>query len=448
MIKFLLLILGLSLNVYGADKYPTMKDEYQNIEDMINKLESDIEPPSQANTPKETPPPIKEFVVPVTQPKVVETKVVEPKVVEPKNIETKTIEPKVVETKAVEPQIVEPKVVEPKIVETKVVEPKVVETKAVEPQIVEPKVVEAQKIEPQFSAPQVIEPQIMEPQQIAQPQVAEPQVIEPQFVAPQIAEPQIVEPKIVEAQKIEPQVVAPQVTETKVSGIKSYIDEKSGKNYKKQIKIREGLKGTSVYESTSRSNDVDKEGVYHFAYMPPVNTDGFNEEGVYDGKVGHFVFNVYGDYVLYYKALQNRNTWGADFQIGGQFDIKPFALALMMDGSMRGANATHVKLYGIGPRLRASYRFNSWVYPFIEGGLEFAKLENKSQWVKPFTVLGGGAMFRLGKVDRKAEINLHKDFNVSQILFVISAEILTSPELSVETPDCALIKAGLAIEFF
>ena len=390
MMKFLLLILGLSLNLYSAEKYPPMKDEYKNIEDMINKLESDIEPPVD-----------KVAVGTANQNAVVSESRVEFKTEET----TEVLEPQVSKVPVAELKTPEP------VAEVKTPEP-VVETKVVEP-VTEPKKIEPVK---EFASP------VSEPVSSPEP-----------------------EPVIAETQRItETQATITAPTEE----IKSYIDEKSGKKYTKQVKIRESLKGTSVYESASKGNEIEAPGVYHFAYMPPLNTEGFNDEGVYDGKLGHFVFNIYGDYTLYYKAFQNRNTWGADVQLGGQFDINPFALAILMDASVRGANTKGVKLYGIGPRLRASYRVNSWIYPFLEGGVEFAKLENKSKWVYPYTVIGGGVMFRFGKIDRKSEVSLHKDFGVSQMLFVIAGEILTSPELNVDTPDCALIKAGLAIELF
>jgi len=234
--------------------------------------------------------------------------------------------------------------------------------------------------------------------------------------------------------------------------IKSYVDEKPGKKYNKQVKIIQGLSGPSGsgYEPTTRETSLDRTDVYDFAYTPPFNMEGFNNEGVYDGKYGHIVFSIYGDYVSYYKdsATRTRNTWGGDVQLGGQFDLSPFALALLMDGSVRGANTKGAKLYGVGPRIRASYRANSWIFPFLEGGVEFAKVEKMSAWVSPFTIIGGGVMFRFGKVDRKSEYSLHRDYGITQMLIIIAVDAVTSPQSNVNTPSCALIKAGFSFEMF
>ncbi|MCX6112675.1 MAG: hypothetical protein NTY22_05250 [Proteobacteria bacterium] len=308
--RLLLLISFLSLSVFGTEKYPPMKDEVKNIEDMINKLESDVEPASS--------------------------------------------------TQAVVPAAVSQPVKNPQPVKTVDV----------------------------------------------------------------------------------PSVPADQ------DEIKSYVDEKPGKKYNKQAKIIQSLSGSSVYESGTRNIPTDRNDVYYFAYMPPIDTEGFNKEGVYDGKFGHIVFTACGDYVIYYRASQTRNTWGADVQFGGQFDISPFALAILLDGSVRGANTKGAKLYGLGPRLRASYRANSWIFPFLEGGVEFAKLENMDNWVSPFTVIGGGVMFRFGKVDRKSEISLHRDYGVAQMLLIIAIDVVTSPQSNINTPSNVLAKAGVSFEFF
>ncbi|MEI6080778.1 MAG: hypothetical protein WCQ53_09115, partial [bacterium] len=105
-------------------------------------------------------------------------------------------------------------------------------------------------------------------------------------------------------------------------------------------------------------------------------------------------------------------------------------------------------IYGIGPRVRASVRLWQWVFPYMELGLEFAKLESLNHWTYPYSVVGGGFMFRLGKFDRRAEISLHQDYNVSQILAIIGIDIRTSPDLNIDTPDCAIIKVGLSAELF
>ena len=232
--------------------------------------------------------------------------------------------------------------------------------------------------------------------------------------------------------------------------IKSYVDEKPGKKYNKQVKIIQGLSGPSGsgYEPATRETSLDRTDVYEFAYTPPFDMEGFNDEGIYDGKYGHIVVAGIADYNIYYKASQTRNAWGAEVQVGGQFDISPFALAILIDGAARGANIKGAKLYGIGPRFRASYRANSWIFPFLEGGVEFAKVENMSQWVSPFTVIGGGVMFRFGKVDRKSEYSLHRDYGIAQMLIIVAIDSMTSPEKNVNTPSSALIKAGLSFEFF
>ena len=327
--KILLLISFLSLSAFCSEKYPPMKDEVKSIEDMINKLESDVDPvPEQAAS---------------------------------------TVQPQQVST----------------------------EVKA-------SSTVSAVSSEPVATATQVVAP-----------------------------------------------VPTPSVSPS-TDEIKSYVDEKPGKKYNKQIKIIQGLSGPSGSgpESAPRETSLDRTDVFDFAYTPPFNMEGFNEEGVYDGKFGHLVFSIYGDYASYYKVPQTRSAWGVDVQVGGQFDLSPFALAILMDGAARGSNVNGAKIYGVGPRIRASYRANSWIFPFLEGGVEFAKVEKISAWVSPFTVIGGGVMFRFGKVDRKSEYSLHRDYGIAQMLVIIAVDAITSPQRNVNTPSCALVKAGFSFELF
>ena len=230
--------------------------------------------------------------------------------------------------------------------------------------------------------------------------------------------------------------------------IRSYVDEKPGRRYKKQSKIIQGVSGTSEFTPPDRDPALESEDIYHYAYMPAVDTRGFNDKGVYDGKFSHFVVTIFGDRVINYKATVNRIGWGGDVQVGYQFDLSPFAIEALIDAGVRASNVKHVNIYGIGPRVRASVRLWQWVFPYMELGAEFAKLESLDHWTYPYSVVGGGVMFRLGKFDKRAEISLHQDYNVSQILAIIGVDIRTSPQLNIDTPDCAIIKVGLSAELF
>jgi hypothetical protein len=356
--KFLLLISLLSLNAF-SEEYPPMKDEYKNIEDMISKLENDVQTQDDGTNAN-----VGEKANAAT---------------------TNTASAKAVPAKAVP------------VKKTDVV---VVQTQAV--------------------------------------QAPEATVV---AVAPEPAA--TPKPEPVTIAQSQPSSDLPQQDE-----VKSYIDERPGKKYNKQVKVIEGLSGPSVYTAPTRDSAIERDDVYHYSFMPPTSNDGYNEDGIYDGKFGQFVLTVFGDYVLHYKGTTNRNTWGGDVQLGWQFPLEPFAIAILLDGGVRGSNTPGVKMFGLGPRVRASVRASSWIFPYLEGGLEFAKLESMNRWVYPYTVISGGVMFRFGKADRKAEWSLHRDYEVAQVLLIIGGDILTSPELNAMTPDNALIKFGISVEFF
>ena len=232
------------------------------------------------------------------------------------------------------------------------------------------------------------------------------------------------------------------------ASVANYIDENPYKTKTKEFAISRSLAGTSSYSSPSRDIDMDRDDVYHYSYMPPLSGEGYDEEGAFKGKFGHLVFTVYGSYVIYYKGTANRSAFGCDVQLGWQFDLTPVAIALMVDGGVKGSNVPGSNMYVLGPRVRVAVRVTEWLFPFLEGGLEFGKVENMSNWVYPFTVIGAGFMFKVGSLDRKAEYSLYRDYQVSRMLVIVAGEIITSPELNTVTPDSGVIKVGLSIEFF
>jgi opacity protein-like surface antigen len=356
--KFLLLISLLSLFSLNAfsEQYPPMKDEYKNIEDMITKLEKDVQPADTKST---------------------DTKPAAAKV------ESATVTQAPAPVAATVPEATPAPVAK-------------VKAKA-------------------------------KPVTVAQAPAPAPEATPAPIITPET-----------QSNKVLPQH----------DEVRSYIDERPGKRYNKQLKIREGLSGPSVFTPSTRNPSLDSEDVYHYSFMPPTSNEGYNEEGIYDGKFGHFVITVFGDYTLYYKGTTNRNTWGSDIQLGWQFPLEPFAIAIILDGAVRGSNTAGTNVFGIGPRVRASVRVNTWIFPYLEGGLEFAKLESMNRWVYPYTVVGGGVMFRFGKADRKSEFSLHKDYDVAQVLLIVGGDILTSPELNATTPDNAVVKFGISVEFF
>ncbi len=228
----------------------------------------------------------------------------------------------------------------------------------------------------------------------------------------------------------------------------NYIDESPYKTKTKELAISRGLMGTSSYSSPSRDIDMDRDDIYHYSYMPPLSGEGYDEDGAFKGKFGHFVVTVYGNYVLYYKGTANRSTFGGNVQLGWQFDLTPVAIALMVDGGVKGSNVPGSNMYVLGPRVRVAVRVAEWLFPFLEGGLEFGKVESMSNWVYPFRVIGAGFMFKVGSLDRKAEYSLYRDYQVSRMLVIVAGEIITSPQLNTVTPDSGVIKAGLSVEFF
>jgi opacity protein-like surface antigen len=228
----------------------------------------------------------------------------------------------------------------------------------------------------------------------------------------------------------------------------NYIDEKPYKQAVKEASIKGSLSGPSNFSSPSRDVDMDRDDVYHYSYMPPLYGDNYDESGAFKGAYGHLVFTVYGSYVIHYKAVSNRSTFGGDVQLGWQFDLSPVAIAILADAGVRGSNISGSSIYTLGPRARITVRVNEWFFPFLEGGVEFGKVESMSNWVYPYTVLSGGFMFKIGRLDRKSEYSLYRDYNVARMLIIVAGDIITSPELNPNTPDSGLIKVGLSIELF
>jgi opacity protein-like surface antigen len=228
----------------------------------------------------------------------------------------------------------------------------------------------------------------------------------------------------------------------------NYIDEKSYKLTAKEASIKDSLSGPSNFSSPAREVDMDRDDVYHYSYMPPLKGEEYDESGAFKGSYGHLVFTVYGSYVIYYKATSNRSAFGGDVQFGWQFDLSPVAIALLVDAGVRASNISANNIYTLGPRARVTIRANEWFFPFLEGGVEFGKVESMSNWVYPFTVFAGGFMFKIGSLDKRSEYSLYRDYSVSRMLIIVAGEIITSPELNVNTPDSGLIKVGLSLELF
>jgi hypothetical protein len=228
----------------------------------------------------------------------------------------------------------------------------------------------------------------------------------------------------------------------------NYIDEKSYKLAAKESSIKDSLSGPSNFSSPAREVDMDRDDVYHYSYMPPLKGEEYDESGAFKGTYGHLVFTVYGSYVIYYKSTNNRSAFGGDVQLGWQFDLSPVAIALLINTGVRGSNTIRNNIYTLGPRARFAVKLNEWLFPFLEGGIEFGKPENVSNWVYPFTVFGGGFMFKIGSLDKRSEYSMYRDYNVSRMLIIVAGEIITSPELNTNTPYSGLIKVGLSLELF
>lgn len=429
--RILLLISFFAINAYSQQQqYPPIKDEYQNIEQMLNKLEGDVnaDPAAKAQAAKPQ----------VAKPQVAKTQAVAqaPEATPPAAVATQP-----------SPTTPAPAPVTPAAV-AQAPEKEATQTcQCNTQQAGVKKGVHKKKKCTSLKCTAMKKTAKKSPKKIAKTKavdvVAEPAPVKTQ--EPAKVE-QATEPAVEE--KIEPTAEVLAYSPVTEDGVKAYVNERSNKNYLKQKKIAEGLGGPSKYTVPTRYDTEAGRQVYHYAYMPPVSDEGYNKEGIYEGKYGQIAAALYGSYDIMYKGFTNRRTYGFDIQLGWQIPLDPFAIAILVDAAARGTNDAGKKLFALGPRVRGSYRVCSWFFPFLELGIEFSKLEQLDHFTYPYRVLGGGFMFRLGRVDRKAEFNLHKDYEVSKMSLIIGGDIITSPNLNPTTPDSALIKFGLGIDLF
>ena len=196
--------------------------------------------------------------------------------------------------------------------------------------------------------------------------------------------------------------------------------------------------------ATVPSND----DVYQYAYSPkddkPVNYT--KEDGERNaGDPGNFVASIYGEFINYVSGSKSKG--GISLDLGPQFNFSKYlSLALTASIGTREGNEEHNNLYPLGLRVMPKVRVLSWLFPFLEGGVETAKVA-KGGWESPFWIFGGGLMFNIGSIDRRSEYNLYKATSIRRTFFVFAVDKISAPVITSATPDSYIIRIGMSLEF-
>ena len=200
--------------------------------------------------------------------------------------------------------------------------------------------------------------------------------------------------------------------------------------------------------SSPISAPVEQGDIYYYSYSPKddkaVNYIKDSEE-ILAGQPGSFVFTFNGEFINYNKGSKSRG--GASIEFGPQFVLcKYMSFTVTASLGAREGNEEKNNLYPIGFKLAPRFRVLSWLFPFIEGGAEFAKVA-KGKWESPFWVLGGGFLFNLGAMDKNAEYNFNKSAFVRRTLIIAAFDKIKSPDVKISTPDAYIFRLGFSLEF-
>jgi len=197
--------------------------------------------------------------------------------------------------------------------------------------------------------------------------------------------------------------------------------------------------------SSSKKGDV-----YGYAYYPKdAEDESYNyskaEGNVKAGQPGDFIFSIYGELLNYKSGSSNKG--GGGVELGVQFNIwKYMSLALTGSIGAREGNEHKNNLYPLGLRLAPRFRILPWLFMYVDGGAEITKVA-KGDWEHPFWVFGGGLMFNLGSMDKKAEYNFNKASSVRRTLLIVGLEKIESPNVTTATPHAMALRMGLSLEF-
>lgn len=198
-------------------------------------------------------------------------------------------------------------------------------------------------------------------------------------------------------------------------------------------------------QSSSKKGDV-----YEYAYYPKESEDeSYNyskaEGNVKAGQPGDFIFSIYGELLNYKSGSSSKG--GGGVELGVQFNLfKYMSLALTSSIGAREGNEHKNNLYPLGLRLAPRFRILPWLFMYVDAGAEIAKVA-KGDWEHPFWVFGGGLMFNMGSMDKKAEYNFNKASSVRRTLLIVGLEKIASPNVTTATPDAIALRMGLSLEF-
>jgi hypothetical protein len=178
----------------------------------------------------------------------------------------------------------------------------------------------------------------------------------------------------------------------------------------------------------------DMSGVYHYGYLV--------EEEDKSGEPGRFVVSFMGEAASFDSS---KSKAGLSIELGYQIPFRLIQFLAATTFGFRKDPVSESTNYPIGLKAALRLRVLSWLYPFGEAGVEFIKISDAGSFKYPFTMFGGGLMFRLGKLDKKAEFSSYRNWGLSRTLLIFSYNMLKSPDTIVQA-DANLIRFGISIE--
>ena len=195
------------------------------------------------------------------------------------------------------------------------------------------------------------------------------------------------------------------------------------------------------------AKEDDKIEVYHFGYIPDDTNDDHNySAGTQAGHPGNFLISFYGEFVDY-KA-SNKGKAGFEGEVAWQMNLmKYMSLVASFGAGYRKGNLTGKNLTPITLKGAVRFRALPWLFPFVEGGVEFTKVSTNSGWEKMSKVFGGGLAIRIGAADKKSEYNMYRLTGITRTMLILGFDYIKTPYNTETFPDAYLLKGGLSFEF-